>query len=502
MKKKQMYTGMLIAALAVSGPVTLYSTEPAAAEVTQEAAVSTTQEADSTVVSQGAGAISVTQMADADEVAGEAEVFYRHKDIDEMWSTGLSGEIADQLRSIEDCGRSPVVYLTGKATMKEKVAFMPGEDIIIDLEGHDLTIGEDYTFDGANLAIDDTVGGGTVYGLNHLHFKNGAQLVTYCKTEGGPEDTPTPTVEPDSRKAEANLEGRTLILKGKIGVTQYFTLSDRVAEDADAYAVFTVDGTETKVKVSEAEKTTNGKGQTSYGFSYYAAPRQMNDAINVRLYLGDGTPVVIYNGNHKKSYEDGLTYSVAQVAEVYADPSSGYNMYLQELAQNMLNYGMYAQKLLGYKADEVNPEDTMDEIDADTVEGYEPEIEGEIEGVKMKGMNLALRTDTDLYFYLTLPGGASAYKVTLDGKKVKPEKGGRMYQVKIPSIAAAKMYERHEIVVEKDGETMSFSVNVMSWVNLTLNHPERCDQKTLEMAKAVFKYGDSAHRYFDECVYD
>jgi hypothetical protein len=49
---------------------------------------------------------------------------------------------------------------------------------------------------------------------------------------------------------------------------------------------------------------------------------------------------------------------------------------------------------------------------------------------------------------------------------------------------------------------MSFSVNVMSWVNLALNHPESCDQKTLEMAKAVFKYGDSAHRYFDECVYE
>ncbi len=467
---------MLIGALAFSVPLTLYTPAPVQAAVKQE--------------------------ADTDAVSGEQEDFYRHGDIAEMWSVGVSGEIASQLRGIEDNGRGPVVYLTGNATMQQKVSFMPGEDLIIDLNGHDLRICEDYTFHRINVAFDDTVGGGTVYGLDRLHFANGAQLVTCCKTADGPADKAAPTVVPDSRKAEANLEGRTLILKGKIGATQYFTLSERVAEDPDAYAAFTVNGKTTKVKVSEAEKAVSRSGDTSYGFSYYAAPKEMHDVIRVCLYCGDGTPVEIYSGDHSKVYENGLTYSVAQVAEVYANSSSGFNTYLQELAQNMLNYSMYAQRFLSYKADEVDPEDPMDEIDAETVVGYEPEIDGEIEGVQMKGLNLALRTDTDLYIYLSLPGGASAYRITLDGKKIQPAKDGKLYQVGISSIAASKMYERHKVAVEKNGETMTISVNVMSWVNLTLNNTDKCDQKTVDMAKAVFKYGDSAHRYFDECEFE
>ena len=145
--------------------------------------------------------------------------------------------------------------------------------------------------------------------------------------------------------AGIHLYGYTLSLAGDVGVNFWFNIDDKYL-DNDNYILFTVNGQEQTVKVSEAASTSNSD---YLAFRCGVAAKEMSDEITAQFFLADGTPL-----------GDAYTYSVREYAN-YILTHDSYSQYAKTLVKAMLNYGASSQKHFGYNtsalANAILPED-------------------------------------------------------------------------------------------------------------------------------------------------
>lgn len=132
--------------------------------------------------------------------------------------------------------------------------------------------------------------------------------------------------------AGIHLYGYTLSLAGDVGVNFWFNIDNDYLAD-DNYIMFTVNGQEQTVKVSEAASTSNS---AYLAFRCGVAAKQMSDEITAQFFLSDGTPV-----------GSAYTYSVKEYAN-YILTHDNYSVYAKSLVKAMLNYGASSQKHFGY----------------------------------------------------------------------------------------------------------------------------------------------------------
>ena len=272
--------------------------------------------------------------------------------------------------------------------------------------------------------------------------------------------------------------GKNLELQGKIGVSIYaetYALCNR------AYAVTTINGDEIE---SEIEQTYNGLIVT-----VFVKPKELHDEITMRFY-GSGTPIPLITG------EEELTFSVADIAKQYQNKV--FDKETQELAEAIVNYGSYAQKMLKYNTSSAQVTDTLGDVTKADVADYKTVTSGKVTGLTYQGNGLTLNADTVLGVYFKVSRGydLADYSFTLDGKKIEPvDAGSGFCYLEIEGIKAKDLGKNYSIVVKKGSSKFEVKTSVLSWAEQVLGG-NGSDTATVNMAKMVYRYSEKANAYF------
>ena len=294
--------------------------------------------------------------------------------------------------------------------------------------------------------------------------------------------TPTPTKKPSS--LQAKILGTTLELKGQIGGSFFV----RVPESAsDGYVLLTMNGEEERVELSDLTGTKSGN-DIRYQISKYVKAKETGDTINVRVFTADDEEIALYSGNTKLT--GGYDFTVKSIAEGYQNGSS-YDKTTKALAKAILNYGAYAQKLMGYKTGSATVTDDLSDISAADLKDYAASTSGKVNGVKFSGASLSLQADTVLNAYFKFTGDVSDYTVKLNGKKVNVEGNS----VVLSGIKASDLSKMNTITVSDGSSTMTVKVSALSWAYNVIGKSGN-DAETVNMAKMVYRYNQAAEAYF------
>jgi hypothetical protein len=118
------------------------------------------------------------------------------------------------------------------------------------------------------------------------------------------------------------------------------------------------------------------------------------------------------------------------------------------LMKAMLNYGAAAQKMIGYKTDNLANKNLSE---ADKVlalvdaTGFKHNLSGSEAGIKPVEAKLVLGSETTIRIGFQLTGSKSIEEFTfaVDGVEVRPEYKGGMYCLEVENIAAHRLDEYH-----------------------------------------------------------
>lgn len=291
------------------------------------------------------------------------------------------------------------------------------------------------------------------------------------------------------------LEGYTLSMDGSINMNFYMNLPDNIVNDTGAYMEFTMpDGNVSKVKMSDAAKTSDGL----YVFSHGISAKQMADKVSARI---------VSNGVKGEVY----TYSVRQYADTVLNASEGtYTEEAVAAVRAMLNYGAAAQQYFGYNTDNlansVMPEADriMDDVAFETYKGKLINSDA-IEGISYYGSSLVLQADTTLRNYYEIKDGYSVtdyefYIKGLDGNKkyLEPkEADSSLYYIDISNVKAYELGDTYDIYVSKksDGDT-EMLVEYGAFVYARNVYKYTDDELLKNLMKALYHYNNAAIEYF------
>ena len=294
----------------------------------------------------------------------------------------------------------------------------------------------------------------------------------------------------------AKIYGRNLSLDGKIGANVYVQLSDEILEDEDAYATISIGDREKKVWFDDVPSTEINE-KTTLIFNADAKASETNEKICICLYSSDGRQYPIIDENGKK-VEDSYTFTVADTARVYMN-SKAFPKKLKKLAEAILNYGIYTQKLQNYKADELTATDDLTNIKKSSLKNYEVKKNGKVSGVSYAGFNLELKEDTGLAVYFKTTTDPAKLAITVDGKKMDVETedqdGGKLVTVKINGISAQKLSGEREVIVSDGESEMSVKLSALSWSRNVL-YGKNYSKETVDLAKMLYRYSSAADQYF------
>ncbi len=215
-----------------------------------------------------------------------------------------------------------------------------------------------------------------------------------------------------------HLYGYNLSLAGDIGVNFWFKIDEDYL-DPDNYILFTVNGQEQKVKISEA--TTDSESGAKI-FRCNVVAKQMSDTITAQLYLANGFP-------------DGTVYSYSIKEYANYILTHNYTDKQKNIAKTMLNYGACAQKYFNYHSD--SPANSVLPVSERNVE-----IKNYTDIQKSSGLpvniqpaivSLVLNTKISLKLYFH-PADLEGLTVKYQGKTLEKTTNGEFVCVKIDNI--------------------------------------------------------------------
>ncbi|MBQ8000987.1 MAG: starch-binding protein [Ruminococcus sp.] len=230
-------------------------------------------------------------------------------------------------------------------------------------------------------------------------------------------------------EAKAEIAGYSISLGDTIGVKFYYSLSDDVAQDADAKVVFTVPdsgSTYTYEQSIGSAEIIDG----FYVFTCYVAAKEMTSKIQAQFVSS-----IVESEVTEYTVKDYAVYMI-QRADVYAAE--------QALVKAMLNYGAAAQIYFDYNTDNLaNNTTVMTDTDR-TIEpvdfsGYtDYTLSGEEAGVTYYGTALSLKSELAIkhYFIIDESVDVASLELLSNRENVSIAKNGNLYEVKISGIPA------------------------------------------------------------------
>lgn len=286
----------------------------------------------------------------------------------------------------------------------------------------------------------------------------------------------------------AVLEGAIVGLKDSIHMKVYFSLSDDVLADEDAYLQITrPDGTVEKIPVKDAAAN-NGY----HGFTAEFSAKEMTDVVCIQMIMGDGSASQIYR------------YSLRNYADIILSDSANYSDADRTMVKAMLLYGAYAQKHFDYRTDTLADDGLnltgfdLDSVTADTLENYADSRKQGTEKVVFMGSSLLLKSETILRLFFKIdPSVVSKVTFTANGKQLNMQPSGSFYYVDITGIAAKNLSD-HVSVTISDGTTTTATVtyNPLSYCYTVLAASENHTESLRDVVKALYLYNQTAKAYF------
>ena len=280
-----------------------------------------------------------------------------------------------------------------------------------------------------------------------------------------------------------DIQGYTISLAGDIGVNFWFNLSEGCG--ADDYILFTVNGKTEKVKVSEAEKGTNGVKIFTCGVS----AKEMTDIISAQFHLADGTAV-------GKAY----TYTVREYAD-YILTHNTYSEKAKELAKAMLNYGACSQKYFNYKTDNLansvlsNEDQIVNILDPDDII---PKTNGDSDiNVLPAKVSLILESTITLKLYFN-DADVEGMTFKQNGQTLSYTKSNGYTVVKIEKITANWLGSGVVVDFYKDNAKVGYLIySPIKYCKLVLKQPtgEVYTEDLKRVVSALYLFSDATQKY-------
>lgn len=229
------------------------------------------------------------------------------------------------------------------------------------------------------------------------------------------------------------LNGTSLSLDGLINYNFYYTLSDEMLKDKNAYVLFTLpEGRIEKMYVKDA--IVKNDGSRVFYCGVYAM--EMTKKIKVQSFNGNGVGGRIYYRS--------ITDYVSKI-----DQMSEFASVMPSL-NSMLNYGGYSQDLFNYNLEDKaykNVKDSyltqMESLKYEDFEKYKSVKINSNDNVSTNGISLELKNGITfrVYFKINDVSKVDASSVTINGKVTDLKKNSKGYYLDVENIKSNRLNE-------------------------------------------------------------
>lgn len=229
------------------------------------------------------------------------------------------------------------------------------------------------------------------------------------------------------------LNGTSLSLDGLINYNFYYTLSDEMLKDKNAYVLFTLpEGRTEKMYVKDA--IVKNDGSRVFYFGVYAM--EMTKKIKVQSFNGNGVGGRIYYRS--------ITDYVSKIDQMSEFAS------VMPLLNSMLNYGGYSQDLFNYNLEDKaykNVKDSyltqMESLKYEDFEKYKSVKINSNDNVSTNGISLELKNGITfrVYFKINDVSKVDASSVTINGKVTDLKKNSKGYYLDVENIKSNRLNE-------------------------------------------------------------
>ena len=285
----------------------------------------------------------------------------------------------------------------------------------------------------------------------------------------------------------ARLAGYTTSLNGNIALNFYMILDETTLANPDAAMRFTLPGsnhTEEVLSVADARKQVVD-GQTYYVFSAGVSAKDMTSEIKAQFDYGDGSKSKVWS------------YTVKEYADYIRNHLEEYDEESVALAENMLNYGGYAQTYFDHQTENMaNAGLDLPLPAVDLEESVAPVLKGECTGLSYKGTSAMLTSVTGLRHYFDLTDDAENYTFTARGRTLTLQSADNGSYVLVEDIKAKDLDQPIIVTVtNKDGSTCTLTCSVYSNIFQVVNS-DTFDENARNLMRALYGYGEAAKTYF------
>lgn len=229
------------------------------------------------------------------------------------------------------------------------------------------------------------------------------------------------------------LNGTSLSLDGLINYNFYYTLSDEMLKDKNAYVLFTLpEGRIEKMYVKDA--IFKNDGSRVFYCGVYAM--EMTKKIKVQSFNGNGVGGRIYYRS--------ITDYVSKIDQMSEFAS------VMPLLNSMLNYGGYSQDLFNYNLEDKaykNVKDSyftqMESLKYEDFEKYKSVKINSNDNVSTNGISLELKNGITfrVYFKINDVSKVDASSVTINGKVTDLKKNSKGYYLDVENIKSNRLNE-------------------------------------------------------------
>lgn len=333
----------------------------------------------------------------------------------------------------------------------------------------------------------------------HLTDTKDTTIAIACIPLGNEETNPSwiPTVKAISDwNEDFAVKYCSLSIGDDIGLNMYTKLSDNIVNNDGANMVFSINGKETAVPVSEAQKVTID-GEEYYKFTFHVAAAYMTSDVSAQIRIvSDGTSTAA---------SEEFTYSVREYAETVIRDHDKYGAETVKLVKAMLNYGSYAQRYFG-----INTEDLADKniynSSNDPVLDFDQNLsayqlssvipQGDLE---FCGASLVCDGKTSLKLYfddkLGIPISCDRYTVnaSLDGKcrNCNVDVNNNIFVVTLTGITAAELDSIYQFTVsdtKNRANTFTFNYSPAYYM---ANAQKTTNIKLVNLTRAMYLYNQA-----------
>lgn len=277
----------------------------------------------------------------------------------------------------------------------------------------------------------------------------------------------------------ATMTSISLSLNRLINYNGYFTLSDEILNDKDAYVLFTLPGGRTE-KMYVNDSIVKNDGSRVFSCGVYAM--EMTKKIKVQPFTGKGVGGRIYH----YSIEDYV--NIIREMPTYASA--------MPLLNSMLNYGGYSQDLFNYNLEDKAYKDVkenylaqMESLTYDDFDNFQVNIMKTSDNVSATRISLELKDGITLRIYYNIKdiSKIDASSVTINGKIAKLKNNSKGYYLDVEDI---KSYNLDKFYTFSLGGT-TIKACALSYIYSSLKFNISPD-----VSKALYLYFKESKAYF------